>query len=204
MRTGKILAVAAAILGSAALTPPAIAQGSDAFIGEIIVFPYNFCPRGWLPTNGQLLSISQNTALYSLLGTTFGGDGNTTFALPDLRGRATVGVGAGPGLTVRQQGQFGGNETVALTDPSQNAPHTHAAYIQTTNLPADTNQPRTNAFGLADGNVYVNKVTPQFNPMNTNTVLVRNSGNGTAHPNMQPFLVLNSCIAIEGIYPSRS
>src|SRR5436853_2894344 len=101
---------------------------STPYLGEIRLFPYNFAPRGWALCNGQILSIAQNTALFSLLGTTYGGNGQTTFALPDLRGRVPISSGQGPGLTNYTLGEVGGNETVSL-NVNQNAAHSHLASV---------------------------------------------------------------------------
>lgn len=183
---------------------PAQAQGSEPYLGEIVTMPYSFCPRNWIETQGQLLPIAQYTALFSLLGTQYGGNGSTTFGIPDLRGRVAIMTGQGDGLNPRALGEQSGTESASLSTAAMNASHTHAAFIQTTNLPADTNQPRTNAFGLAAKPTYKNGTMPALNPMNVSSLLVQSSGTGAPHPNMQPYLVLRSCLATSGVFPARS
>ncbi len=173
---------------------------SDPFLGEIRVSPLNFAPRGWAFCQGQLLAISQNTALFALLGTTYGGNGQTTFALPDLRGRVAVHVGQGPGLSPYDLGQVGGTETVTLT-AAQLAPHTHAANCIDAN--GDQYAPN-NAIWAKD--VAQN---PQYGAAKAAGTMAQNiigsagSGGGQPHNNMQPYLALNYCIALQGIFPQR-
>jgi microcystin-dependent protein len=166
---------------------------STPFLGQITIFAGNFAPRGYAFCQGQILSISQNTALFSLLGTTYGGDGRTTFALPDLRGRVPVGAGQGPGLTAQSVGETSGQETVTLTT-QQLPPHTHS--IQVTNAPSDTSNP----VGAvpAKGGSY-SKGAPTGTAANATQ-----TGGGQPHSNLQPSLGLNYIIALEGIYPSRN
>lgn len=171
---------------------------SEPFLAEIRLFPYNFAPRGWAFCQGQLLAISQNTALFSLLGTTYGGNGITTFGLPDLRGRAAVHVGQGPGLSPYDLGQQGGTETVTLLT-NQMAPHPHPANC----LNANGNQPQpNNAVWATDlgGNPQYG-VTKAAGTMAPN--IIGPSGGGQAHNNLQPYLALNYCIALQGIFPQR-
>lgn len=187
---------------------------SDPFIGEIRLFGCNFAPRGWEFCDGQLLPISSNSALFSLLGTIYGGDGRTTFALPDLRGRAAIGFGTGPGLTPRAQGQKLGAEGVALNVgqiPSHN--HTLAGVTGNATLNAvsdggDDSDPAGNYLAALDDG-YASAGTEVA--MNENSVSVNltggsvgDTGSGQAHDNMQPFLVGNYCIALVGIFPPRS
>lgn len=167
------------------------------FLSEIQIFAFNFAPRGWAMCNGQLLAIAQNTALFSLLGTTFGGNGQTTFALPDMRGRVAIHPGnSGQGTYVL--GQAGGSQTVTLTQPQLPA-HTHTAVATSTTAsetyPATTN---TWAAGAAE---------PAFasganNVMAPTTINV--AGGSQPHQNRSPYLALNICIALEGIFPSRN
>ncbi|OLE54873.1 MAG: phage tail protein [Acidobacteria bacterium 13_1_20CM_3_53_8] len=171
---------------------------SEPYLGMIIIVPYNFAPRGWAFCAGQILPIAQNTALFSLLGTTFGGNGQTTFALPDLRGRYPIGVGQGPGLSNYDLGQVAGKENVTLT-VNNLAPHLHTFAQPSANVAADASKP--------NGNIPANAV--QYTaPANANGVM--GGGNtgltgGAApfdiHP---PYLGLNYCIALEGIFPSRN
>jgi microcystin-dependent protein len=169
---------------------------SEPFLGMIIIVPYTFAPRGWAFCAGQIMSISQNTALFSLLGTTFGGNGQTTFGIPDLRGRVPIGAGQGPGLSNYDLGEVAGVESVTLTS-QQVAPHIHP-------VNASSNDPTSNrAAGacLASANIY--DANPDGRTIMNANAIGPNSG-GQPHENRQPFLVLNYCIALEGIYPSRN
>jgi microcystin-dependent protein len=181
---------------------------SDYFVGEIRIFPYqrNRIPSGWLPCDGTLLNIQGYSALYSLLGTAFGGDGRTTFALPDLRGRTGIGRGIGqlPGRTY-QVGQAGGVENAALT-AAQTPAHIHAF---TANTGAGTTTPiagnTISSWGAslkvtAPQNLYA---TPGNAPVALNPATISVTGSGAGHNNMQPFEVLIACIASNGLYPSR-
>jgi microcystin-dependent protein len=171
---------------------------AEPFIGEIRMFAGDFAPRGWAFCDGQEIQIVQNTALFSLLGTLYGGNGNTTFALPDLRGRAPIHQGRGPGLTLRQLGQRGGSEKVQL-----GVPH----------LPSHTHETRVNAGGATltgpGGNVPATTGAPAYLPdtdgaTKLDPAFIAPTGGGQGHPNMQPFLAVSFIIALEGIYPSRS
>lgn len=168
----------------------------EPFIGEIRCFGFNFAPSGWALCEGQLLSISSNTALFSLLGTMYGGDGRVTFGLPDLRGRTSIGFGQGPGLSPRTQGEAGGTEQVSLSGP-QLAAHNHsvaAASNATAKSPSDA-VPAFTAAGSSYGTAADLTMSAQ---------MVAGGGGGQPHPNMQPYLVTNWCIALEGIFPPRS
>jgi len=171
---------------------------SDPFIGQIIMFGGNFAPRGWALCQGQLLSISQNTALFSILGTTYGGDGRTTFGLPDLRGRVPMGEGQGPGLSDRNLGQKPGVENVALTNAQMPA-HNHAA---------GTVGPAGNS-NDATGNVWADDAGVSSATYSSGAVTgtmradaIGNTGGSQAHPNVQPSQVVNFIIAIQGFFPS--
>lgn len=174
----------------------------EPFIGQLMLVGFNFAPRGWALCNGQLLSIAQNTALFSLLGTTYGGNGVTTFALPDLRGRAPLHFGQGPGLSNYDQGQVSGTESVTLLS-SQMPPHNHAvAANSNTGTATDPSGAVLASFGSA---------MPPEGPYTTagpNTTLAASAvgaaGGGQPHENMPPYLVLNWIIALEGVFPSRS
>ena len=168
---------------------------SEPFIAEIRIFAGNFAPRGWAFCNGQLLPISQNTALFSLIGTTYGGDGRTTTGLPDLEGRAPMHAGHGPGLTNRRLGEKVGAESVVL-DEEQMPSHTHQ--LVGTEEDIDASSPVDNYLGVgndlystSDGATLAGSSLP-------------NTGGSQAHNNMQPYLALNFIIALQGIYPSRS
>jgi microcystin-dependent protein len=171
---------------------------SEPFIAEIRIFAGNFAPRGWAFCNGQLLPIAQNTALFSLIGTTYGGDGRTTMGLPNLQGRAPMHPGTGPGLTTRRLGESVGAPTVTLN--TQEMPnHTHAVLGQG---PANTNSPS----GAAPAtNPTVNQYkTGATNLVNAAPGAVGNDGGGQPHDNLQPYLALNFIIALVGLYPQRS
>lgn len=171
---------------------------SEPFTAEIRIFAGNFAPRGWAFCNGQLLPISQNTALFSLIGTTYGGDGRTTTALPNLEGRAPMHPGRGPGLTSRRLGQQGGSETETLSE-AQMPNHNHTAQGTTNSANQRTPANHLAATGGGRGtNFYSNAASSgAFKEL-------INTGGGQAHNNMQPFLAMNFIIALVGLYPSRS
>ncbi|MCG8328751.1 MAG: tail fiber protein [Chitinophagales bacterium] len=170
----------------------------NPFIGLIVMFGGNFAPRGWALCDGQLLPINQYSALFSILGTTYGGDGRTTFALPDLRGRVAIHEGTGPGLSPYDLGQKGGSETVTLTT-SQIPSHNHSFELGgTASSPAGSNSLVGNVTG---GDTI-------FNPTKSGNTLssgaIHNTGGGQSHNNIQPYLTVNFIIALQGTYPSRS
>jgi len=175
---------------------------SDQFLGEIRIFGWNAAPYQWAACNGQLLPISQNAALFSLLGTTYGGNGTTTFALPNLQGVAPIAAGQGPNLSMRDLGDGGGETSVTLT-LNQLPSHTHAAQAGSFGKSGPTATPANNTVlssGLAGALIYVQNPTA-FAAMNSASVVA--VGNNTPHQNLQPFLALNFCIALNGIFPSR-
>lgn len=179
---------------------------SEPFLGQIQMFGFNFNPRGWAKCDGQLLPISQNSALFSLLGTQYGGDGRTTFGLPGLRGRVPIHQGNGPGLLPKSIGSKGGQETVAL-NATEIPSHTHSA---TGNAKAAAGRGNNTApagrtwAGLARENAY-SDATADTDMMADNVeVTVGNTGGSQSHNNMQPYLTVNFCIALTGIFPSRS
>ncbi len=171
---------------------------SEPFVAEIRIFAGNFAPRSWAFCNGQLLPVSQNTALFSLIGTTYGGDGRSTTALPNLQGRVPMHPGRGPGLTSQRLGQRGGTETVTLSE-AQMPNHTHTAHG--TGESANQRDPTNHLPATGGGrgtNLYVNSTTTgAFDRL-------ENTGGSQAHNNMQPFLAMNFIIALQGLYPSRS
>ena len=171
---------------------------SEPFLGEIRMLGFNFAPQGWAPCNGQLLSISQNTALFSLLGTTYGGDGTTTFALPDLRSRVPVGQGQGPALSSYVEGQAGGAETVTLT-AIQMPGHTHV--VKASSSAAGSDQPEGRALARSASHIYAAK--PDTSTV-MNADMLGDAGGSQPHDNIQPYLAVNFCIALTGVFPARS
>jgi microcystin-dependent protein len=170
---------------------------ADPFIGEVAWVPYGFAPRGWAFCDGQLLAISSNTALFSLLGTTYGGDGRTTFAIPDLRSRVIMHEGNGPGLTSRRLGEKAGEETVTLTI-SQMPQHSHNQ--QASSGTPTTNSPENNALASPSRT----KIYADNADVAMHTATIGTAGGGQGHNNLQPYTVLNCIIATQGVYPSRS
>lgn len=176
---------------------PALAQ--EPFLGEIDLVAFNFAPKGWAQCNGQLLPINQNQALFSLLGTYYGGNGIQTFALPDLRGRRAVGMGQGPGLSNYNLGQSGGEEAVTL-NLSQLPQHNHAA--RASSAPGASPSPLGNVWG-SQSQVYLYSNAPlSMVPMSS--MAIGATGGGQAHDNRPPYLTLNYVIALQGIFPSRN
>lgn len=169
---------------------------SEPFVGEIRMFAGNFAPRGWAFCDGQLLAVSQNDALFSLLGTIYGGDGRTTFGLPDLRGRIPIHAGTGPGLSPRRLGSKSGTEKETLT-VNQMPSHTHP--LTGTTAIATSRDPVGNAPGEALGDVYIDDLAPF--PLSSQAI--SNVGGSRSHTNFMPFLCINFIIALVGIYPSR-
>lgn len=172
----------------------------EPFLSMIVLFGCNFAPRGWAFCQGQILPIAQNTALFSLLGTTYGGNGQTTFALPDLRGRVPIGFGQGPGLSSYALGQQGGSESVTLL-LNQMPAHTHA--FMATAEAGDTADP-TGAYPANTGALDKEYKLAPVNKVAMNTAAVETKGGSQPHTNLQPYLALNYCIALEGIFPSRN
>lgn len=182
----------------------------EPFIGQIQPFGFNFAPRGWATCDGQLLSIASYTALFSLIGTMYGGDGRTTFALPDLRGRSAMHQGRGPGLTNRVIGQSSGSEINYLT-VSNMPSHNHAAvgtvksYFTPPTGGGTSNNPNGSNFSGSSGtNVYTTQAPNGTMAAENVSVVVGYNGGNTPVNNLQPFLVVNYCIALVGIFPSRS
>lgn len=181
---------------------------SEPFVGEIRMVGFNFAPNGWALCQGQLLPISTNAALFSLLGTTYGGNGTSTFGLPDLRGRAPVGMGLGPGLTDIVQGEMAGTETVTLL--ATNMPmHTHPTSVQVAgtatspvNAPSATNSV-LGASGVGQGNATIWS-TEMANPIALSGVQGGAAGGSQPFGNRNPYLGTNFIIALNGIFPSRS
>ena len=168
----------------------------EPFVGEIIMFGGNFAPRGYALCDGQLLPIAQNQALFSLLGTTYGGDGRTTFALPDLRGRVPVHQGAGPGLAPRPIGDKGGQERVTL---SVNQMPAHSHVLKASTKAATATGPGGQVMAQANPVAYKDgAASTALAP-----AALGQTGASQGHPNLMPYLSINFCIALNGIYPSR-
>ncbi|WP_200928308.1 phage tail protein [Sphingobium sp. Leaf26] len=200
VRSLKNILLAAAFGLSATVAPQAAqAQAMEPFIGQIALLPYNFCPRGWSDASGQLMPISQNFALFALLGTTYGGDGVSTFALPDLRGRAPIGQGTGPGLAQHDLGEVAGQESTTITIANMPA-HTHT--IRATNEPGNKGGPGAK---LLASDATVNKYSDTANAPNVsmNPQMVTPSGGSQPISIRDPYLTLRWCIALEGVFPSR-
>lgn len=176
---------------------------SDAYVGEIRLFPIDWVPSGWLPCDGRTMNTSTHVALWSLLGPQFGGNGQTTFNLPDLRGRTPVGLGtnpADPNKVLYAMGNSGGAEAVALTLP-QMPPHTHQ--LIGTSEPGTTAAPSGNYFAQTPTNHNLYGLPTNGTAVALTGDTVSNAGASGAHNNMQPSLVLNYCICTEGLYPNR-
>ena len=172
----------------------------DPFVAEIRIFGFTFAPRGWAFCNGQLLPLSQNTALFSLLGTTYGGDGRSNFALPNLQGSAPMHPGQGPGLSLHALGETGGSPSLTLLE-SQIPAHSHTPRVQTT--VASKSTPANNSLSRVSG------ATPYLPPAGAALVAmapeaVAPAGGNQPHNNMMPYLALNFCIALQGVFPPRT
>src|SRR5689334_22711736 len=170
----------------------------DPFVAEIRIFPFNFAPKGWAWCDGQLLPLSQNTALFSLLGTTYGGDGKSNFALPDLQGAAPMHPGQGPGLSLYDLGESGGAETVSLLEseiPSHSHPLKAALNPGTSRLPT----PTVSLARSGGGSAYRPATGATIVPLSDQTIAP--AGGDQPHNNMQPYLTLNFCIALQGVFP---
>jgi microcystin-dependent protein len=173
---------------------------ADPFVAEIRIFGFNFAPKGWAFCDGQLLPISQNTALFSLLGTMYGGDGKSTFGLPDMQGNAPMFFGQGPGLSLYDEGQMGGVPSVTLLD-SEMPVHQHA--LQANTAPADLPTPGPNN-SLARSSPFIYKVPAGANPPQPMAPqAVSPTGGSQPHNNMMPYLTLNFCLALQGVFPPR-
>jgi len=171
---------------------------ADPFVAEIRIFPFNFAPKGWAFCDGQILPLSQNTALFSLLGTTYGGDGKSTFALPNMQGNAPMHPGQGPGLSLHDLGEMSGVETVTLL-VTEIPSHTHSVLAQT--IDQGDNRIPSPTLNLGNTQMYSSaaSATAQLDP-----TAVSLSGGSLPHNNLMPYLTLNFCIALQGVYPPRT
>ncbi len=178
-------------------------MATEPFIGEIIIGGFNFAPRGYAFCNGQTLSIASNTALFSILGTTYGGNGQTTFALPNLQGRMAIGFNQGPGLTPYSLGEQSGVESTTLLSTQMPA-HTHS--VQSNGGDGTQESPIGNFFAGpgADRDLYTYNAATSGTAANLNPSAVSINGSSLPHNNMMPYLALNFCIATQGIFPSRN
>ena len=173
---------------------------ADPFVAEIRIFPFNFAPKGWAFCDGQILPLSQNTALFSLLGTTYGGDGKSNFALPDVQGNAPMHPGQGPGLSLHDLGETGGSETVSLLE-SEIPLHSHA--LRAVADPGDISLPQAGTvLAVTTGATGYVVPTPALTPMSDNSLAP--AGGDQPHNNMMPYLTLNFCIALQGVFPPRT
>ena len=178
---------------------------ADPFVAEIRIFPFNFAPKGWAFCDGQLMPISQNTALFSLLGTTYGGDGKSTFALPDMQGNAPMHPGQGPGLSLHDLGEMSGSETVTLLE-SEIPSHTHTLE-SVTSFAGSANDPTGHVLAKATTGTPLNAYIPFAGntPLATMALqAIAPAGGDQPHNNMMPYLTLNFNIALQGVFPPRT
>jgi microcystin-dependent protein len=173
---------------------------SDQFVAEIRVFPFNFAPKGWAWCDGQLIPLSQNTALFALLGTNYGGDGKSTFALPDLQDRAPMHHGQGPGLSPHALGETGGSETVSLLE-GEIPVHSHTLRASIENGTQGTLTTGAAVASSVGGALYQSNISASLAPMAAQALAP--AGVGGPHNNMQPYLTCYFCIALEGVFPQR-
>jgi microcystin-dependent protein len=173
---------------------------ADPFVAEIRIFPFNFAPKGWAWCDGQLMPLSQNTALFSLLGTTYGGNGKSNFALPDLQGRAPMHPGQGPGLSLHDLGESAGSETVTLLE-SEIPVHSHA--LRASSDDGDLKAPAAaRALARSTGGFAYQSSTSGLVPMAPQTLAP--AGGDAPHNNLQPYLTFYFCIALQGVFPPRT
>ena len=170
----------------------------DPFVAEIRIFPFNFAPKGWAWCDGQLMPLSQNTALFSLLGTTYGGDGKSNFALPDMQGNVPIHAGQGPGLSLYDLGQMGGSETVTLLE-SEIPAHSHTFKVSAAT--AIQNDPTGQNYGGGDG---INEYATPGALAGMADQSLTPAGGDQPHNNMMPYLTFFFCIALQGVYPPRT
>ena len=185
------------------VSPRAYAQGAEPYLGQILIVSFDFAPKGWAQCNGQIMPIAQNTAVFSLIGTYYGGDGFSTFALPDLRGRVPIHQGTGPGLSPYNVGQVGGSETVTLLLEQMPA-HTHQMMGQSSlgTLTSPFSSNGTGYIWAAQSRLNIYSAAVPDTAMGAQSIT--SAGGNLPHPNMSPYLVLNYIIALQGVFPSRN
>jgi microcystin-dependent protein len=194
----SLVAIGAAIVMATTFTSPSVKAEVNPLWGQLMMVGAGSCPQGWVKADGQLLKIHQNQALFSLYGTAYGGDGRTVFGVPDLRGRMVIGVGSGPGLRRRQQGEKGGQESVEL---HSNSIPQHSHTLSASSGDADTSD--ANGAVLASADIYRNNID-NGTEIYVGGESIGNSGGSQAHNNMAPYRAITYCIATQGIFPSRS
>lgn len=205
MKSLKIGAAALALAAMSNMTStPAYAQAGTQFIGQISAFGGNFCPRGWANANGALLPISQNQALFAILGTQFGGDGRTTLGLPNLSGRRPIGAGNAAGIGDFRVGQFGGSIEMVIL-PTQMPAHSHDGLVAASPSAGNSNQPVRNSFAATPDTVN-NFATgdPAVNNMHPDILRINATGGGQVIQKLSPFQAVQWCVATTGIFPSRN
>jgi microcystin-dependent protein len=171
----------------------------DPFVAEIRIFPFNFAPKGWAFCDGQILPISQNTALFSLLGTTYGGDGKSNFALPNMQGNAPMHPGQGPGLSLHDLGETGGSDTVSLLESEMPA-HSHG--WMASNADSNSQSPVAQLFAGGVGGISMYAAPASITQLSPSALTP--AGGDQPHNNMMPYLTLTFCIALQGVFPPRS
>ncbi len=197
----KNFAAAAAVLSASMTAAPPAHAGSEPFIGEIIAYPYSQCPRGYATAAGQLLSIAQNTALFSILGTNYGGNGQTTFALPDLRSRVALGSGSAA-FGNYSLGQTAGQESFTVSAAAMPA-HSHTGAVTAVAAPGNTNNPVGNSLATAPAGVLMYSDQAPANNMKAGNVQIGQTGGNVPVSLISPVLTMNYCIALVGIFPPR-
>jgi microcystin-dependent protein len=173
----------------------------DPFVAEVRIFPFNFAPKGWAFCDGQILPLSQNTALFSLLGTTYGGDGKSNFALPNLQGSAVMQPDQGPGLSLHDLGEASGSATVTLLQSEMPA---HSHNVSTSGTQGDISTPDSTTLLARSKGGTIYKAPPQGGAAQMSLSSISINGSNFPHNNMMPYLTLNFCIALQGVYPPRT
>lgn len=179
------------------------AQAGTQYIGQVSAFGGNFCPRGWSPASGQLLAISQYTALFSIYGTAYGGDGRTTFGLPDLRGRRPVSAGTGPGLNPHPLGSKSGSVSFTLSIAEMPA-HSHTGTARASTALGNSANPNNNVLAVDKDGAQIYHNAGSTNNMAADSLAIANTGGSQSVEKVSPFQVVQWCVSLEGVYPSRS